>query len=473
MKLYYKKFIVYFFKKNIFLSVAAVLQIAISVLLLNIAFGSVRGTCMQLIFSSKLNDENICVIQPKSELLNDGSVSFNDEETDTYFSSKVESYCKEMDMPAPKLYSEEYYNLINSYDFFVRYLSESGNNLLYIYDNLKKVLNENSVKNDIFAFHSLQFPAEDMNGIIMNEIHFVDNQMADCLNFISSKGKQFSELNNTEEYIEAIIYGDPNINNVIKIGEIKEISVYNYKKHLYEKMRIKIAGILSSPFYLPNSSISFYDDNSVNLDYIFARQSSKDYEGYCGLIVKSFENFDFKTYNASYASGSHMFVNLDNSDIPFSEFELLLSAAGYETVNMHTVWKNSFIQIYSDILSYIIMLLISLVMTILTLSGIALLHSNNNYNIHRTLYILGATYKENVKIATVFLINLLSMGTVLGSGGLLLYRYFQIKKRDTEYFAIIIDKYNVYFTFALFVSLIVIFYILFRVTLRNLRGDRR
>ena len=471
----YLKYSFKFLGMNLIMSFIAVLQIAVSVLLLNFSLGSVRGTCMQLIYAAGLRDDSLYLVQPTATLINEGGRSLSEQETTLLFEKLINGYCTEQGIAIPEKGSEDYFVLLNTYDCMIRYymehLEELGDSTnFYLHDDMAAILNEISEGFEDYGTYDFLFPATELNGITLNGFTVIDEEIAEDIYLHLAKGKQLSNLTNTENVIEAIAYGDDNLTELFHIGDETEVQLYNYEKHEYETYTVRIAGILDTPFFLMDCYQTFSGEETIDLDWIISRNGTSDYSGYASLLILPFEGFSPKAYHAGY-SPQRYFVNTANVDFDISEFENRLTAAGYEVANAGTAWQNSFNTIFSSIVSYAILLMISTAMTFLTLFGVSVLHVNNNWKTHHILQISGAAYRDHVHISLLLLTHLLTIGTAIGGLVIYLYEQYQNSLENSEYFGIILDEYNVYFTAVLLFFFVVVFYGILRFLFRKMKEE--
>lgn len=450
-----------FLKRNKFLSLIAVIQIAISVLLLNFSLGAMKGTCMQLIYTKGLNKESIYIVQPSATLIEDGELALSEEETKEFLNNLLQGYCKEQKIPIPETNSEEYYSIINSYDCFVRYYVENRKELLgvtnnyYLHDDVKQIVDTVANGSEIYNTYSFAFPPIDANGIVLNSFDIMDEALAKDVYIHLTKGEQLSALHSLENRIEAIAYGDEKLTSSFKIGDEFNIILYNYELKDYEPYTIRIAGIMSSPFYLMKNYASFTSGEEIDLDAIVSRQRSSDYTGYAGLLIKPFDGFSPEKYGAGYFPQRY-FINTENSKCCYEELESELTSAGYEIASCQSAWHNSFQTIMTSIVSYGILLIVSMLMSFLTLFGVSVLHVNNHWHSHEIMRICGARYIDHVGISMMLLLQLSILGTIIGGIGVHLSRVYESSLENSEFYGMILDKSNIYFTIVLLLLILTI-----------------
>jgi hypothetical protein len=256
----------------------------------------------------------------------------------------------------------------------------------------------------------------------LNSLTVVDEELAERLYWNLAKGKQLSATRTTGNVIEAVAYGDEDQTKSLHLGDEAEVQLYNFDTRVYETYTIRIAGILDTPFYLMDRYASVANKEKINLDDLVTRNISDDYTGYVELMILPFDGYTPQKYGAGYVPQRY-FVNTENADFDAVEFENTLTAAGYEVASTRTAWQNSFQTVFATIASYSVMLIISVVMTFLTLFGIAVLHVSNQWRSHEIMKICGATYADHVRISMLLLLHLMTMGTVVGGVGIYIYIY--------------------------------------------------
>lgn len=470
----YFKYSLKFLKRNKFLSLIAVIQIAISVLLLNFSLGAMKGTCMQLIYTKGLNKDSFYIVQPSAALIEDGELALSEEETNVFFYNLLQGYCEEQRIPVPDTNSEEYYSILNSYDCFVRYYVENRKELLgvtnnyYLHDDMKQIVDKVASGSEIYNTYSFSFPPIDANGIILNSFDIMDEALANDVYVHLSKGKQFAALHSTGKQIEAIAYGDENLTNSFRVGDEFDIILYNYELKCYEPYTIRIAGIMSSPFYLMKNYMSFTSGEQIDLDTIVSRQRSSDYTGYAGLLIKTFDGFSPEKYGAGYFPQRY-FVNIENSEYNYEKLESTLTTAGYEIASCQSAWQNSFHTIMTSIVSYSILLIISILMSFLTLFGVSILHVNNHWHSHEIMKICGARYFDHIGISMILLLQLSILGSIIGGIGVYLSRRYEASLENSEFYGMILDESNIYFTVGLLLLILIILNIIVHRIFRPMR----
>lgn len=448
-------------RRSKFMYAVSAVLIAICIILFNTTYSSVRTLFSQLEFASGLNDETLYVSEANASYSTSCDRELTAEESSEFICKILDGYCKEMNLDIEKG-SEEYYDLMGEYDCMARWYTqhreEIGDGFIYnFYDDFIELLEKSGEDYSAFFTYSMLVVPFEFKNYECRGLDILDYDIARRLNMSIISGKDLKDTVNKGNTIEAVAVGSGNFNKKVKIGDTFEISMFNYNTNEYETYTVRIAGLIGSPYYLLDGYASFVGEEYVTLDTLTLRRSfsSEDSdEGVFHLMILPFEGFNAKYYDAGF--NPIYFFSLNNvSEDGLDSLMHSLVSHGYDTVSAKKVYDNSFEEVKSELLSDIVIIVLSFVLSSLTMCGTVMLYIYDNFRSHYIMMMCGAKLKHHV-IICVF-----NTGIMCIVSAVLSFLYFwllnvQKTKAYGELFRIQYDYNNLLITLLLIIVSIIL-----------------
>lgn len=447
-------------KRNKVISLITIVQFCVSIVLLNFSLGSITGIVSDLKFAKGFNNKNLYVIQASQQLDDDQYIELDESETEEYVEKIIDEYCKDMGVEYPKG-SLEYYSVFDTYDCIIRWygqhkeeFGETGNvqKLFTTADEIREDYADENSK--LFGTTRIQFVPTQFKDYTVYNFDIIDDEMAEKLEFNLYKGKKLSETHNTEDTIEAIVYGTDNVREKISLGDKVNINIFNFVKNEYEIKTVTVTGILDTPYYLLADYSTLKSDEIVSLNNLITRfdmKSAGSESGECMFLIKPWVGFDFDTYYTAY--NPQYYLELGSSDLDINALKNEYVSNGYEFVSVKSAYDNTVNNTIQTSASYGIVFLMSIIISLVTFFGTEMLFVENNKDLFAILRLNGATLNNVLSINIMAILILMLLSNTLAITIISIYN----KVKHIKYnglFGIVLNRYN--YLVSAFLALLII-----------------
>ena len=437
----------------------SIIQITISVVVINLFLSSIFRAFDIAWVSRKFCNENIYVA--KINALAAYKIYFSpDNSSEIDMLALAEEYEKETGVSSEAAYfnSDIYDERYSSYDYNIRWMGEhlwddNTNKETYgRFNKIKEILSDFGIEKVYTSEWIFSKPLDDEFQI--SSINIWDSEIVNNLDIEMYKGHWLSEANPDEKYINGVAYATNHTVDNLKIGDIVSAEVYNFKQKQYERLDIKIIGILKSPTYSLNGG-GFSTSNSGNsIDDIFARtaQEPSSESKRFSITIYPFEGYSYEDYHAT-VNENVFFETSENDSI--EEITARLTDNGYNVGNLyelHTKYSN---EIFSELRQSIIFLSVTFVASVLSMIGVTALVVEQGTKKYAIYSLCGAMIIDNVCIIAIQMMIMLMTSGFFCFISLFIWNEMNVVRTD-DLFGITFGMYNVFATLILFLFLFIV-----------------
>lgn len=463
--MYIIKLIFIHFKRNILPVIAAILALTVAFSAVNVFYSTVKRTFNLCIFAKGFSSDELYAVR-KNEPCEDYFMT--PEKQARFYGQWEKGYALEQNIELPKDFDENSYNTeteiyellsmrdavrwLNQHDYdhekeiFTDTTFEERINSSVNYNNIRKlgeILKDNNLSDEIYTRESIYFDNTLVDRYYFHYFSILDKNLSDMLNFKSSKGKDLCKTENNGDVIEAIAVGEKNMPYKLSLGNEFDVKLYNYQTNQYETKKVKIVGIMASPYYDLNITVTQSGEESYDLDCFIGRTIIENGASEAGLYILPFDGYDRYSYLGNLMSGNYYIKIPSGTDIDSLNEKLL--DEGYNLSKMSDAYDNSYSQSLSYVLSNIVYIVVSMLTALVSAcSALTVLTFNDRY-LFETYFFCGCKNKFFPLITSGISVAVLLAAQIFCTAALKIYERIMIDI-ETEYFAISFDNDNILLT---------------------------
>jgi len=467
-------------KRGKVISLIAIVQTAIALIVINMTVSEVMRIFDMALFARGFNDPNLYCAAPNYVTLQNSSVELNAEESWDYGYRIESGYREEMGFPPPENERDIQY-FMETYDcnerWFTQHQAEIENEELIGKQkrDIDSVIGKFDIVEDIYttggvtivpllknreippneaAFIGFGTMDESEDKMLARDINIIDDKLAEKLNMNIVRGKNLAETHNTADTIEAVICARKDVLDEIKIGDTYQISLYNFAANEYEVKTLKIAGILNSPFYSLGGMTTYGSEENVALRNLIHREAINPEFGWIEIFTKPLYG-DRENYNYGYNENMYIKTKENASAEEINVMKEYLLEKGYTIAPVKTAYDNTIKESTETVMSNIIIIIISVITALITSFGTTILMIYKNINSHIVYSMCGASRYDNIVINEIYTAIIMLISSLICYGYLRYSNYVTVSKLH-DLFGLIYDKNNVFISLILIIAVLLI-----------------